>query len=122
MVLSTRQDAIHGLTEAHRSQQELIRYFEEMIRARRVQPRADLLSALIAAEQDGTRLDDAELIAMCVLLLFAGHETTTHLIGNAALALVQWPSEFERLRADPGLISRVVEEFLRFDSPVQATG
>ena len=77
---------------------------------------------MIAADQAGSRLDDAELVAMCVLLLFAGHETTTHLIGNAVLALLNWPSEYERLRADPTLMPLAVEEFLRYDSPVQATG
>ena len=93
----TGQDAIDGLTEAHRCQGELIRYFEDMVRVRRVEPRVDLLSALIAAEEDGSQLDDDELIAMCVLLLFAGHETTTHLIGNGVLALIEWPNEFDRL-------------------------
>ena len=122
MVLSTGQDAIDGLTEAHRCQKELIRYFEDMIRVRRAEPREDLLSALIAAEEDGRRLGDDELIAMCVLLLFAGHETTTHLIGNSILALIEWPTEFDRLRTQPELVPRAVEEFLRFDSPVQATG
>src|SRR5437879_1452531 len=122
IVLSTGQDAIDGLTEAHRCQGELIRYFEDMIRVRRAEPRVDLLSALIAAEEDGSRLDDDELIAMCVLLLFAGHETTTHLIGNGILALIEWPNEFDRLSAEPGLLQPAVEEFLRFDSPVQATG
>ena len=122
MVLSTGQDAIDGLTEAHRCQGELIRYFEDMIRVRRAEPRVDLLSALIAAEDDGSRLDDDELIAMCVLLLFAGHETTTHLIGNGIFALIEWPNEFDRLSAEPGLLQPAVEEFLRFDSPVQATG
>ena len=82
MVLSTGQEAVGGLMEAHRSQGELISYFRDMIRARRAKPRDDVLSALIAAEEAGSHLDDAELIAMCVLLLFAGHETTTHLIGN----------------------------------------
>jgi len=122
MVLSTGQDAIEGLTAAHHCQRELIRYFEDMIQARRTEPHDDLLSALIAAEEGGSRLDDAELIAMCVLLLFAGHETTTRLIGNGILALVDWPSEFERLRAEPGITPQAVEECLRFDSPVQATG
>jgi cytochrome P450 len=59
---------------------------------------------------------------MCVLLLFGGHETTTHLIGNSVLALLQHPGEFERLQSEPELIVGAVEEFLRFDSPVQATG
>ncbi len=66
--------------------------------------RGRLSSALIAADEDGSRLDDDELIAMCVLLLFAGHETTTHLIGNGILALIEWPNEFDRLRAEPGLL------------------
>jgi pimeloyl-[acyl-carrier protein] synthase len=122
MVLSTKQNAIAGMTEAQHSQRELIRYFEDMIRSRRARSRDDLLSVLIAAEEDGVRLNDTELIAMCGLLLFAGHETTTHLIGNAVLALIEWPREFDRLRAEPALMPRAMEEFLRFDSPVQATG
>ena len=96
--------------------------FEDMVRTRRAEPRADLLSALIAAEENGRCLDDAELIAMCVLLLFAGHETTTHLIGNGVLALLNWPAQFERLRVEPGRVPEAVEECLRFDSPVHATG
>src|ERR1700730_13076712 len=104
MVLSTRgQAALDGLVEAHHCQRELIDYFQGLIASRRVQPRDDLLSALIAAEQNGKSLDDAELIAMCVLLLFGGHETTTHLIGNSILALLQYPSEVVRLHADPAL-------------------
>jgi pimeloyl-[acyl-carrier protein] synthase len=123
MVLATRgQDAIDGLKEAHHSQRELIAYFGSLVASRRVQPREDLLSALIASELDGAILDDAELIAMCVLLLFAGHETTQHLIGNGMLALLNHPAELERLRAEPALIVPAVEEFLRFDCPVQATG
>ena len=123
MVLSTRgQSALDGLIEAHRCQGELIAYFEALIEERRARPRDDLLSQLIAAEQDGSSLDDTELIAMCVLLLFGGHETTTHLIGNSILALLAHPSEYDRLRSEPTLMSRAVEEFLRFDSPVQATG
>jgi pimeloyl-[acyl-carrier protein] synthase len=123
MVLSTRgQDALDGLMEAQRCQRELIAYFQALIASRRVQPRDDLLTQLIASEEDGNFLNDDELIAMCMLLLFGGHETTTHLIGNSVLALLQNPSEFERLRAEPALIGRAVEEFLRFDCPVQATG
>lgn len=123
MVLSARgQAALDGLIEAHRCQRELMAYFEALIASRRARPQEDLLSGLIAAEQDGSRLDDDELIAMCVLLLFGGHETTTHLIGNSVLALLQHPGEYARLQAEPALIGRAVEEFLRFDSPVQATG
>jgi cytochrome P450 len=123
MQLSSRgQAAIDGFVEAHRCQRELIAYFHQLIAARRAHPRDDLLSGLIEVEENGDRLDDQELIAMCVLLLFAGHETTTHLISNGILALLQHPDEFARLRAAPELITLAVEEFLRFDSPVQATG
>ena len=123
MVLSTRgQDALEALIEAHRCQRELISYFESLVAGRRSRPKEDLLSALITTDQDGNRLNDDELIAMCVLLLFGGHETTTHLIGNSVLALLKHPGEFERLQSEPELIVGAVEEFLRFDSPVQATG
>jgi pimeloyl-[acyl-carrier protein] synthase len=123
MVLSTRgQQAIDGLREAHRCQTELIAYLGRLIASRRTRPQDDLVSALIATEESGSVLSEQELIAMCVLLLFAGHETTMHLIGNGMLALVQHPSEFERLRAEPDLIGQAVEEFLRYDCPVQATG
>ena len=81
MVLSTRgQDAIDGLKEAHRSQRELIAYFGTLVASRRVQPREDLLSALIASEVDGNILDDAELIAMCVLVLGLGRPQELRLL------------------------------------------
>ena len=73
------------------------------------------------AEVEGDRLDADELFAMSVLILVAGHETTTNLIGNAVLALLRHPDQRRRLTADPGLMRTAVEEFLRFDGVVQAT-
>jgi cytochrome P450 len=99
----------------------LAAYFRELIAARRASPRADMLSALIAAEEAGDKLGADELIATCILLLVAGHETTVNLIGNGMLALLRHPGELERLRESPGLIGAAVEELLRYDGPVQRT-
>jgi cytochrome P450 len=108
---------------------QLFQYFTELVEERRLRaerrdnpnPGDDLLSAMIAAEEAGDRLTHPELITTATLLFVAGHETTTNLIGNAMLALVRHPDELRRLRDDPGLIRTAVEEFLRYDSPVQFT-
>ena len=96
-------------------------YFRALLPERRRNPRADLLSSLIAVEEQGDRLTEGELLATCVLLFIAGHETTVNLIGNGLLALLQHPAELERLRREPALIGGAVEELLRYDSPVQRT-
>ena len=96
-------------------------YFRTLIAERRGAPRADLLSSLIATEEAGDRLSEDELLATCILLLIAGHETTANLIGNGVLALLRHPDELRRLRQDPGLIQSAVEELLRYDGPVQRT-
>lgn len=96
-------------------------YFRELIAQRRSSPRGDLLSALIAAEEAGDKLNEEELLATCILILIAGHETTVNLIGNGVLALLRHPAELSRLRATPGLITSAVEELLRYDGPVQRT-
>jgi cytochrome P450 len=96
-------------------------YFRELIATRRHAPRHDLLSALIAAEEAGDKLTEDELLATCVLLLIAGHETTVNLIGNGTLALLRHPDQMRRLRENPDLIVTAVEELLRFDGPVQRT-
>lgn len=94
----------------------LQQFFRELIAARRQKATDDLLSRLITAEEQGTVLSEDELVATCALLLIAGHETTTHLIGNAILALLRHPAELQKLRDDPGLIENAVEELLRYDS------
>jgi hypothetical protein len=113
--------AERGLSRAVEAASALADYFRGMLRIRRAEPQGDLLSAMLAAEQDGRVLDEGDLLALSTLLLAAGHETTTNLIGNAVLALLRFPEQAERLRAEPSLMPTAVEEFLRFDSPVQLT-
>src|SRR3989454_8103706 len=98
---------------------ELEAYFVRLVEARRREPRDDLLSALVAAELEGSRLSFEELLAMLILLLVAGNETTTHLIGNAVLAFLAHPEALAAVRADPSRVPAAVEEVLRFSSPVQ---
>jgi cytochrome P450 len=103
--------ARHGLAD----------YFRELIAERRAKPRADMLSALIAAEEAGDKLNENELLATCILLLVAGHETTVNLLSNGTLALLRNPDQLRRLRENPALIGTAVEELLRYDGPVQRT-
>ncbi|MEV6602678.1 cytochrome P450 [Kutzneria sp. NPDC051319] len=98
---------------------EFDNYFRELIAARRGRPADDLLTGLVAAEQDGDKLDEQELLDILALLLVAGHETTVNLIGNGALALLRNPSQLQLLRDDPSLAPSATEELLRYDSPVQ---
>ncbi|MEX0664946.1 MAG: cytochrome P450 [Acidimicrobiia bacterium] len=91
----------------------------EAIEWKRGAPADDLLSAMIAVEEEGDRLSTEELIAQVVLLFVAGHETTVNLIGNGTLALLRHPDQLAALRDDPDLIGNAIEELLRFDSPVQ---
>jgi cytochrome P450 len=99
----------------------LLDYLSDTIAERRKAPRDDLISALIHAQEESDALSDAELLATCNLLLLAGHETTTNLIGNGMLALLREPGQWQRLCDDPALVPSAVEELLRFDGPVQAT-
>ena len=101
---------------------EFAAYFRELIAIRRARPAQDLLSEMISAEDDGEKLTEDELIATCVLLLVAGHETTVGLISNAILALLRHPDQLALLGANPDLAAGAVEETLRYDAPVQMTG
>jgi cytochrome P450 len=98
---------------------EMGTYFSELAAARRRDPREDLLTGLVQAEVEGSKLTQDEMLRMLVLLLVAGNETTTTLIGNAVLELLAHPDELRRLRADPVLVESAVEEVLRHSSPVQ---
>ncbi len=98
---------------------EMGAYFSRLADDRRRVPREDLLTGLVQAEVEGSKLSHAEMITMLVLLLVAGNETTTTLIGNAVLELLAHPAELARLRADPALLPSAIEEVLRFSSPVQ---
>ena len=105
---------------AEKSQQALdalMDYLSEIVEDRRSHPREDLITSLIAVEAEGDKLSSDELFAMLNQLLVGGHDTTTALIGNAVLALFQFPDELEKLRNDPALISLAVEEFLRYETP-----
>ncbi len=104
-----------------RSYRELAAYLAGIVARRRIEPHHDLLSALVQAEEAGDRLSEGELYANATLLLVAGHETTTNLIGNGTLALLRHPDQWQRLKADPSLVPQAVEELLRYDSPVQLT-
>ena len=102
---------------------EVIReYLTDLAAERRRQPREDLLSGLVAATDSGEQLSDDELVTMAALLFAAGFETTTHLLGNGLVALLDHPEQLELLRGEPELAAPAVEELLRYDSPVQITG
>jgi len=107
---------------AQAASDEFAEYFRELIARRRANPAQDLLSDLIRAEDNGETLTEDELIATCVLLLVAGHETTVGLISNAILALVRHPGQLALLQSSPQLAAAAVEETLRYDAPVQMTG
>ncbi len=106
---------------AQQASRSLDAYFGTIIEARRAEPRDDIISALVHVEEAGDRLTEREMLGMLRLLLVAGNETTTNLIGNGVLALLRHPEQMRALRDDPGLIPMAVEELLRFDSPVQAS-
>lgn len=107
--------------EVLQSLNDMSDYFLAIIREYRKHPKDNLLSDLILAQEQGKRLDNDELIANCILLLAAGHETTTNLIGNAILTLFKHPDQLALLRQNPGLIASAIEEVLRFESPAQYT-
>jgi len=102
---------------AEKATQEMAAFFRELIQDRKQWPQQDLLSQLAGLEEAGDRLSEDELVATCILLLFAGHETTTNHIANAMLALLKFPDQMDALRADPELAPRAVEELLRYDGP-----
>jgi cytochrome P450 len=104
-----------------RTVEEFFAYLAEIVEERRRVPADDLLSALVLAEEEGDRLSQQELHGTVALLLAAGNETTTNLIGNGVLALLRHEEQLERLRAEPARIESAVEELLRWDSPVQFT-
>ncbi|HXW83548.1 MAG TPA: cytochrome P450 [Candidatus Binataceae bacterium] len=106
------------IKDAFRSLSE---YFGAEIDRRRREPGGDLISALVAAHDQSEALSADELLQFVILLLLAGNETTTNLIGNGSLALALNPAEAARLRKDPSLMKSAIEEMLRYDGPVQAT-
>jgi cytochrome P450 len=120
LFIGSARDSPEKYARAEAATQEMAALFRELIAARRATPQRDLLSELVAVEDDGDRLSEDELVATCILLLFAGHETTTHHLANGLAALLRFPSELERLRAAPSLAPAAVEELLRYDGPIGA--
>ena len=107
------------LRQARQAVDEVFDYFEAVAEERRRDPQDDLVSALVTAEVDGERLERDDLLVNLLLVLVAGNETTRNLIGNGTLALLQNPDQLQRLQAEPALLDKAIDEFLRFDSPVQ---
>ena len=97
----------------------MLEYFHLTAEEKRAHPLDDLISAVATAEVEGDRLEDWEVIGFCVLLLVAGNETTTNLIGNMLNVLVDRPDLWQQLREDRSLVDAVIEETVRFDGPVQ---
>ena len=94
-------------------------YFEKVITDKKSNPSQDLIGRLIVAEEEGDRLTVDEMYSTCVLVLVAGHETTTRLISNGVYTLLQHRDQLEKLKRDPELMSNAVEEMLRYEPPVQ---
>ena len=123
------EDIIKSIGDGDRDQRdvseqarlELGDYLRGVANERRRDPRGDVLTSLVQAEEEGDRLSSDELVAIATLLLVAGNETTTKLIGNSMLALLENPDQLTRLREQPERIPGAVEELLRFDGPVQLT-
>jgi cytochrome P450 len=114
-------DDVTSIIPATESVRQMRTYFDGLVAERRGSPRDDLLSALIAAEDEGDRLSHDELLDTMILLYGAGHETTVNLISGGVLNLLRHPEQRQRLQDDPALIVPAVEEFLRFGPPVQVT-
>jgi cytochrome P450 len=108
-----------GFIQAQTSMIAMTDHLRDVVAARRREPRQDLVSQLLAAREAGAAIGEDELLATCVLVLFAGHETTTNLIGNGILELLRHPDQLAVLRAEPELIEPAVEELLRFHGAIQ---
>jgi len=117
-----QENIVNGPSEAGiAARNELRRYLADAIKQRSANPGDDLISALVAAREESDALSEDELLAFVVLLLLAGNETTTNLIGNGLLALCRNPDQQNRLRENRDLIPKAIEEMLRYDPPVQMT-
>ena len=110
------------IARGNRAVTEFKAYLKDVLADRRRHPERygeDVMAELLAAEEDGDRLSETELVQNCIFLLNAGHETTTNLVGNGVNALLDFPNQLKRLQEQPELIDSAIEEMLRFDSPLQ---
>jgi cytochrome P450 len=108
-----------SLEERMRNTQEMVAYFGQIAAARRAHGAEDLITALVEAEVEGESLEEWEILGFCMLLLIAGNETTTNLLSNMLNILVDRPELWQRLREDRSLVETIIEETLRYESPVQ---
>jgi cytochrome P450 len=120
-ILGNFQHNPDGASNVLHTLEELTQYFREAIREHQKNPRDDLISAFLAAEQEGDRLTEEEVVANSIMVMTGGQETTTNLIGNGMLTLLRHPEQLEQLRANPQLIPTAIEELLRYESPIQYT-
>lgn len=120
LVSGTREDTSEEAGEFSNPQLAMASYFTEVIENKRKNPGNDLISSLIDSEVDGEKLSPTELLGFCILLLVAGNETTTNLITNSIMALSENNDQYDAVVGNPDLISRTIEEVLRFKSPVQS--
>lgn len=120
LVSGTSEGMDETSSEYFDPQTAMANYFSEIIKMKRENPGNDLISSLLEAEVDGEKLSEFDLLGFCVLLLVAGNETTTNLITNAILTLSNNERQYERILEDPSLIPAMLEEVLRYRSPVQS--
>ena len=120
-VLGNFQHNPEGAPRVLRSLEEMTEYFRASIREHQEHPRDDLISAFLAAEQQGDRLTEEEVVANSIMVMTGGQETTTNLIGNGILTLMHHPDQLDKLRSDTSLIPTAIEELLRYESPIQYT-
>jgi cytochrome P450 len=121
MFLGNASSTVEVARHARDSLDSLTSYFRSLTPARKKNPGRDLMSILIAAEEEGDVLSEEELYAQCVFFLFAGHETTSNLIGNGLLCLLRYPDQMALLRHNPELMDGIIEESLRYEGPMQYT-
>jgi len=121
MFLGNASSTVEAARQAKDALDKLTNYFRALLPERRKHAGQDLISILVAAEEEGDVLSEEELYAQCVFFLFAGHETTSNLIGNGLLCLLRHPDQFDLLRTQPALISGFIEEVLRYEGPMQYT-
>ena len=120
-ILGNFQHDPDSVTRVLRSVEEMTAYLRHAIRDQTENPRDGLLGALVHTEVDGDRFSEEEVIANTIITMVGGQETTTNLIGNGILSLLQRPEQWERLKSEPSLLPSAVEELLRYESPSQHT-
>lgn len=119
-VIFVSGDDQERLVKGQEAMNNLVDLFRPIVRARRTDPRDDLLSGLVQAEERGDFLSEDEVIANAILMVFAGHETTMNLLSNGVVAFSRFPDEWDRLAKEPDLARTTVEEVLRYDGPIRA--